>query len=448
MLDTSLLLVDRKLLRHANRPVLRKFDGPKDGGRVAEHEVELLEVAAHGLGEEEVDGDGNAEGDASVDEVVLPSDAVQSNGSDHDDEEVPIEMSVVSHEFLEKQKSGSNIPDPMIRSGDRRHGNTETDGSDLSAVEEVGTQEADGDKEVEEVDEAASSNLSGPVRGVERSGDGQADHANAHAGTAEHEDSATTETINGEEGDERGQELPGQSTAGQNARQFGAHAKVLLEEDGSVDGNEVGAGHLLEELEEHAESEAIQELVLAHGEHLLHRNSTALGSLLEGELNASKLCLDLHGISVVSSEKSDGGASLVVAGLANEPPRRLGEEVNRGDQDEREEDGNGDRRTPGNRTLGKLEEAKVNPRFEEVTHADEETVENDMLASVLGTRGLALPYRHSTAELTNTETNDDAADNEVRKRKCGALQHFTDEGADGTSHDDGATAELLAGVGA
>lgn len=71
-----------------------------------------------------------------------------------------------------------------------------------------------------------------------------------------------------------------------------------------------------------------------------------------------------------------------------------------------------------------------------------------MLASVLGTRGLALPYRHSTAELTNTETNDDAANNEVRKRKCGALQHFTDEGADGTSHDDGATAELLAGVGA
>ena len=43
-----------------------------------------------------------------------------------------------------------------------------------------------------------------------------------------------------------------------------------MEDDGGVDGDEVGAGHLLVELEEDAETETVEEFLGSHCEHVFH----------------------------------------------------------------------------------------------------------------------------------------------------------------------------------
>src|SRR5690349_4996384 len=86
----SLALTPHNLLRHNNRPLARKLDDRPDAVGVAEQQVNLLEVAAHGLGEEEVHHDRHGACNDGKYDVVLPSDGVNGHGSDHDDDEVPV----------------------------------------------------------------------------------------------------------------------------------------------------------------------------------------------------------------------------------------------------------------------------------------------------------------------------------------------------------------------
>lgn len=86
---SMLRLVLNELCRHPDGPGLGKLDGGPDGGRVLEHHVDLLKVAAHRLRVEQVDADGDAEADDAKYDIVLPSDGVNRNWSYHDDDKVP-----------------------------------------------------------------------------------------------------------------------------------------------------------------------------------------------------------------------------------------------------------------------------------------------------------------------------------------------------------------------
>lgn len=89
MVRGMLRLVLDELCRHADRPALGELDRGPDGGRVLEHHIDLLEVAAHRLGVEQIDADGDAEADHGEDDVVLPSDGVDRDWGYHDNDEVP-----------------------------------------------------------------------------------------------------------------------------------------------------------------------------------------------------------------------------------------------------------------------------------------------------------------------------------------------------------------------
>lgn len=93
-MDSAVLGIVDELLRHADRSRLGEFDGLPDRGRVLEHHVDFLEVAAHGLGEEEVDTQRNHGSDTGEDDVELSTDGIDSNRGDHDDHEVPRQKSV------------------------------------------------------------------------------------------------------------------------------------------------------------------------------------------------------------------------------------------------------------------------------------------------------------------------------------------------------------------
>lgn len=197
-----------------------------------------------------------------------------------------------------------HLPEPMVGSRDGRHGHTETERCDLSTVEEVCAEETDGDEGVEQVDEDASYNLRRRVFSTERGGNGQRNHTACHTGARDHEDGTTSEAVDGEEGDKGRQEFPSQSATSKSACILGAHAQVVLENNGSVDRNQIGTTveivlaklcgnerqcgwttakylrHLLKELQEHAKPKAIQKLILAHGENVAQLDLVA-SSLLE-----------------------------------------------------------------------------------------------------------------------------------------------------------------------
>lgn len=98
------------------------------GRSIAEDMVQGLQVAVHCLGVEEVNRDWNAGRDDSVDNVVLVSDGVKCNGSDHDNDEVP---------------------QPVVSGRDGGHGDTETHRSDFGTVKEVAAKETDRVERVE-----------------------------------------------------------------------------------------------------------------------------------------------------------------------------------------------------------------------------------------------------------------------------------------------------------
>lgn len=282
------------------------------GGRgVTEDIVNSLQVTVHGLRVEDVDDEGDAAGDDGVHDIVLVADGVEGDGGDHDDNEVP---------------------EPVVSGGDGGHGDTEPDGGDLGTVEEVSAEEAEGVEGVEEEDEEGRHDGGGVVL-AEAVGDGEDDHADAHAGAADHEDGATAETVDGDEGDEAAQELPGHGAGGEDAGQVGVHVEVLFEDGRRVHGDQVTTAHLLEELQRHAEPKPVQEAVfVVLAEHFLQR-AAVFGADFERGLDAGDFHADFVvflGDALVGGETGGGFFDAVDA---DEPTGGFGEEEDGADED-------------------------------------------------------------------------------------------------------------------
>jgi hypothetical protein len=426
-------------------PALRLLDDGADGRALGEHHLELLERAAHGLRVEEVHQRDDAGGDDGVDDEVAVADGVDGDRGDHDHDEVP---------------------QPVVGGGDGGHGDAEAHGRDFGAVQEVGAEEADGDEEVEGEDEERGSTHGGAVLVREARADGERHHAAGHSEAGEEEELAAAEAVDGEEGDEAGEELPGQAGAGQDAGDLGAHAQTVLEQDGGVDADEVAicllvlglmmrlgtnyhipSAHLLEQLQEDAEGEAVEELVLAHGEDVLHAGRSVAG-LFESELNAADFSGN-HGVVLgQTTELGQVDTSLLTAALAAKPARRLGDQEDGRHEDDRNKDGEHQGDAPLDGEEVDLVEAQVDPRLEQVTQADEAAVQDGVGAAVLGSGALGLPDGDCCGELANTPSEDEASNDELCNVERGALEDLADEGQTGGQEDHLAATELVTEPGA
>lgn len=205
--------------------------------------------------------------------------------------------------------------------------------------------------------------------------------------------------------------------------------------------------HLLVELQQHAKTEPVKKLVFSHREHVGELNLVS-GLLLERVLNSLELGLDLNGVQGLGPEGSNDTAGLLSLVLHHEPSRRLGQEVDASNDDHREDDGDGNWWAPGDGAGLELEETQVDPRLEGVTHTDEETVDDDVTATVAGARRLTLPDGDDGAELADAEADQDAADDELSEVESRSLEDDTDEGGDTGDKDHVAAAELIARPGA
>jgi len=308
-----------------------------------------------------------------------------------------------------------------------RHGDSQSDGSNLGGVQEVGTEETNWDEEVEQEDEQHTDDLGGQIRSWKGCGHSQTSHASRHADTAEHEDSSASEPVNCEEGDEAAQELPGQAAARKNTRSLGAERKTLLENDGRVHRDEVRTAHLLEELENDAEQETVKKLVLAHLEHI-GEGSSRYRSLLEGYLNIVEFRGNLRSVFRQTAKSGEGISGVSTAALEHQPARRFWQEKDSRHQDEGEEAGDGDWCTPCDWTGLELVEAKVDPRLEDVSKRDEATVKDDVLTTVLGVGTFGLPCWNGTTEHTDTSSKNEASNDQLWQLERGSLEDFSDEG--------------------
>jgi hypothetical protein len=278
--------------------------------------------------------------------------------------------------------------------------------------------------------------------GVAR-GDSQGKHARCHTGAAEHEELAAAEAVDGEEGDEAGQELPSQRATREDARRLAVEAEALLEDDGRVGRDEVATAHLLEELEEDAKRETVEQLVLAIGEDVAELDGGAL-SFLERQFNAANLSSDCGVVKGKTLERRQAVARLLDTALVDEPTRGLRnhEDSNHGDEGDGCGDGEGNAPLQGQVVL--LVEAKVDPGLEQVAQTDKASIEDDVLAAVGRRRTLGLPDRNCRTEDSNTPSENEATDDELRSLECSALQDLADKGQEGTAKDELATTEGVA----
>jgi hypothetical protein len=119
----------------------------------------------------------------------------------------------------------------MVRSRNTRHSNSQSCRSHFRTVQEIGTEKSNRDEEVEQENEESGRNLSRVVGLGETGSNGEGQHARCHADSGEHEELAATEAVDGEEGDETGEEFPGEGATGEDAGGFGVKTETLLEND-------------------------------------------------------------------------------------------------------------------------------------------------------------------------------------------------------------------------
>ncbi|KAJ8119046.1 hypothetical protein OPT61_g95 [Boeremia exigua] len=410
--------VAKEKTRHRSVPCVEFIKGS--------YSVVLLERAAGGLGVEEEHSRDDDGGNDEEDQVVLPPNGLNSDGRHHIDHEIPA---------------------PVETSRQTGHGDAETCGRDFSAVQEVGAEEADGDEEVEQEHKQSGHDLSSLVGCRPRGGNSESQHAGSHASAGKHEQLAATEAVDGEEGHEAGQELPGKCATRQNARSLCIEAETLLEDDGRVGGDQIGTAHLLEKLQEHAERKAVEQLVLAVGENLADLDGAALG-LLESKLNAADFGCDLVVVKVNTLEVSQATPGLLNAALPDQPSGRFRDRENSDHGDNRDDSGDREGNAPLQREVILLEETKVDPRLEQETESNEQTVEHNVLATVGRRRAFRLPDRNGSTELSDSPAENEAANNELRKLEGGALQDLSNKSAGSANEDSFAATELVAHPGA
>jgi hypothetical protein len=119
----------------------------------------------------------------------------------------------------------------MVRGGNSRHSNSQPRRRHFSTIQEIGTEESNRDEEVEQENEQSGRNLSRVVGLGEAGSHSERQHARCHADSGEHEELAATEAVDGEEGDETGEEFPGEGATGEDAGGFGVKTETLLEND-------------------------------------------------------------------------------------------------------------------------------------------------------------------------------------------------------------------------
>jgi hypothetical protein len=153
-------------------------------------------------------------------------------------------------------------------------------------------------------------------------------------------------------------------------------------------------------------------------------------------------------VHVEPAERRETGARVFHAAFVDEPARGFGDEEYNGHGDEGNHRGDGKWDAPLQRLVRLLEESEIDPGFEKVAQTDEAAVENDMFSAVGGGRAFGLPDWDRGAQSTDTPSEDESADDELRELEASALQDLADKRQDSSDENNLPAAEDVAVPGA
>lgn len=122
----------------------------------------------------------------------------------------------------------------MVCCQDRSHLHSQERRRYFGAIQEVCTQKANRNEEVEQEDEERGSDLSRLINPWEACCDRERHHTQCHPGPASHQKQATPVAINGEECHKTCQELPRQCATRQDPGCLTVKSKTILENDSAI----------------------------------------------------------------------------------------------------------------------------------------------------------------------------------------------------------------------
>lgn len=256
--------------------------------------------------------------------------------------------------------------------------------------------------------------------------DGDEELADDHAQGTPEEQGATTDFLDGVEGDRGGADI---DDGGDHAQEEGVlDCTKLLEEDGTVVEDEVDTSPLLHHLEggtedstadvgvgvEDVAAEAVQpalEVAALRDEGLL---------VLEVGVDLVQLVLDELGLLGLVTDTGQDLAGLVLLALADEETGGLGEQEQAGTQDQGPQHLDGDGDAVGARVLAVLG-GVVNARGQEQTDGDAELVAGDDGTADLAGSDLGHVQDDDGGHEADTESCDQTAGNEQAQAGRGGL---------------------------
>lgn len=359
----------------------------------------------------------------SEDNVGLVADVGKGNRGDHDDHEVP---------------------DPVGRGGQGVGRGADLQRHNLSRVQPGHTQPTDGEAGVENEEEDGLRNTRlgtdgvALVGGTDALSDGQDNHGQRHAdGTPDHQ-GTTTELLDGEHGNPRGQEVLGTVASGDQTGESTAEADTSLQQGRDVVSDQVDTGDLLEHLVDVGQHGTVEVTVRAHGEHVAEGT---LGHLQDGSLDRSELVVDVDLIGIITHQAGQDLTGLVLPTLQNEPTGRLREEHDKGQNDRGEEDLESKRESPGNLVGVGEHQTEVNPVTDGDTAGNHGTLDHDHLTTTVGLAALGLPGGNGGGVDTVPEARDETTDDQLGELVRGTLQDRANTHDEGTEEDRLATTE-------
>lgn len=155
---------------------------------------------------------------------------------------------------------------------------------------------------------------------------------------------------------------------------------AYLEDSSSIVGDQIHTTHLLEHLTGSSQVGAVEQTLLAVGE---HSSPGGVSTDSQGSLNLVNSIRDSRRVRIQLQQSAKNLASIINTTSLDQPTRRLGKNGDKNHSNKRQNDLEPKREPPRHRaTLDKVE-AQINPQREGNAETDEDTISDNVRAALV-----------------------------------------------------------------
>lgn len=216
-----------------------------------------------------------------------------------------------------------------------------------------------------------------------------------------------------------------------------------LEDSSSVVGNQVHTTHLLEHLTRRREVGTMEQALLAIREHSSPRGISTHG---QRRLNLMDLIRDSTAVRLQLLQRGQDLPRLINPTSLDQPARRLRQHGNKNHRSQRQHHLEHKREPPRHGAALDKVEAKIDPQGQRHAETDEDTISDDVGASLVCGGNLGLPDWHGGDVAADAEAENESGDDKLDKVERGGHEDGADDGDEVGPEDDLFAAEEVAQV--